>query len=191
MPNEEKNKRQNYRRKTTTYVFNMFFFPLADCLPDELDVLVTFALAVALAGVDVLAALDGALTVLDFGNGAGVFSAGALFFSTDFFLLQPNSISQDNIMNLNCETYTALSNTCCLCMPSAKSLKPTQEGLDYLFFFTGLGVKGAVLLNVLQSEEEIDVGTKTYTRFLPDVGVLGTVLGFFGESLVGLKEKII
>jgi hypothetical protein len=66
-----------------------------------------------------------------------------------------------------------------------------KEGPSYLVFFTGLGVEGAVLSNVLQSDDKINLGTKTYIRFLPDEGVLGLVLGFLGESLVGLECRVI
>jgi hypothetical protein len=66
-----------------------------------------------------------------------------------------------------------------------------KEGPSYLVFFTGLGIEGAVLSNVLQSDDKINLGTKTYIWFLLDEGVLGLVLGFLGESLVGLECRVI
>jgi hypothetical protein len=66
-----------------------------------------------------------------------------------------------------------------------------DERSNYLVFFTGLGVEGAALSNVLWSDDKINLGTKTYTWFLPDEGVLGLVLAFLGESLVGLEERIV
>ena len=68
-----------------------------------------------------------------------------------------------------------------------------EERSNYFVFFTGLGVEGAALSNALQSDDKINLGTKTYTRFLPDEGVLGlpVVLGFLGESRVGLEERIV
>jgi hypothetical protein len=98
--------------------------PLADGLAtglveNDLDVLVGDVFAVA--GFDVLATLDGDLTAVDFGNEDRVVFAGVLFLITTFFLLQHKSISQDNTVNLNTETYTAPSKTCCLYILSAST----------------------------------------------------------------------
>ena len=87
--------------------------------------------------------------------------------------------------------YTALSNTCCLYVFISKYPKTIDERSNYLVFFTGLGVEGAALSNISRSDDKINLGTKTYTRFLPDEGVLGLVLAFLGESLVGLEERIV
>jgi hypothetical protein len=81
--------------------------------------------------------------------------------------------------------------TYCLYIFISKYSKTIEETSNYLVFFTGLGIEGAALSNVLQSDNKINLGTKTYTQFLLDEEVLGLVLGFLGESLIGLKERII
>jgi hypothetical protein len=160
-----------------------------DLVEDNLDVLVGDDFGVT--EDDVLATFDGDLTVVDFGNESEGISAGMLVLIAAFFLLQPKVIRRDNITNSKSKTYTALSKTCCLYVFISKYPKTIDERSNYLVFFTGLGVEGAALSNVLQSDDKINLGTKTYTRFLPDEGVLGLILGFLGESLVGLEERIV
>ena len=86
-----------------TYIFNPLFFALTglvdllttDLVEDNLDVLMSDVFGIM--EDDVLATVDGDLTVVDFGND---FCSGTPDLIAAFFLLQPKAISGDNTMNL-------------------------------------------------------------------------------------------
>jgi hypothetical protein len=115
-----------------TYIFNALFFALTG----DVDFLTTDLVedVFGVMGDDVLATFDGDLTAIDFGNDlAEAILAGVLDLIAAFFLLQPKSISRDNIMNL--KTYTALSKTCCLCVSLASTQKVTERKTKLPCFF--------------------------------------------------------
>jgi hypothetical protein len=90
-----------------TYVFNALFFAITgsvdflttDLVEDNLDVLAGDVFGAM--EDDVLATFDGDLTVVDSGTDlVEAIFAGVLDLIATFLLLQPKTISRDNIMNL-------------------------------------------------------------------------------------------